>query len=400
MTSQAFWPGKAKILHVVDTLGIGGAELSVVKIVERTSEDFRHVVCCIRNAGAAAPALRAHGVSVIELQQPPGSDWRLMLRIARVCRTVRPQIVHTRNWGSMEGIIAARLARVPVIVHAEHGFNADDVGGTNRTRNRVRWALAPFVDRVVAVSDHLRRWLVDTVGLPPTKVTVVRDGVDTRQFQPLSTRDRLRDLHGYSADEFVIGCVARLDPVKNHLVLLEATRLLAARAANTRLMLVGDGPERPVLERRVAELGLAGKVTFLGNRDNIADLLNTFDVFAIASLFEGTSNAIVEAMAAGLPVVATRVGGNPEVVHDGVTGQLVPVGAAAALAAAIEFYRVNDHTRRQHGLAGRRRAEQVYSVEQMVSGYLSVYESGLARHGWVQKDVGTSAPLQNEIEET
>jgi sugar transferase (PEP-CTERM/EpsH1 system associated) len=341
-----------RILHIMDSLGVGGTELGVANIVERTRDRIDHVMCCVRHDGAVADRLRRGGTEVIVVGKAAGNDWRVPLRLTRVCRRVAPDIVHTRNWGSIDGIVAARLARVPVIIHGEHGREAADPEGANRRRNRVRRLLAPLVDRVVTVSDQLRHWLIAQVGIPARKIAVLHNGVDVERFRPRPDRERLRATHGYSATDVVVGTVGRLDRVKDQGALLDALALLSREHPNLRMLIVGDGPEYPALQRRVTTDGFGGRARLLGYREDVPEMLSLMDVFVLPSVGEGMCNTILEAMAVGLPVIASAVGGNPELVKDGETGILVPACNRRAFAEAIARYATDADARLQHGDAG------------------------------------------------
>jgi sugar transferase (PEP-CTERM/EpsH1 system associated) len=364
-----------RILHVVDNLGIGGTELCLANLIERTSDRIEHAVCSVRESGATAVRLQAQGIRIIELRKAPGNDWSLPLRFARLCRDVAPDIVHTRNWGSIDAIVGARLARVPVVIHGEHGRDVTDPNGTNRRRNRTRRVLSAFVDRMVAVSDQLGRWLVDDVHIRASKVRVLKNGVDAQRFEPCGDRAARRASHGYAADDIVVGTVGRLDPVKNQAALIEMLEALRATQPRLRLVIAGDGPERNTLARQVDGARLGDRASLLGQRDDIPDVMRTFDIFVLPSLGEGMCNTILEAMAAGLPVVATSVGGNPELVADGVTGTLVPPRDADALASAVTRYAADERLRAEHGAAGRRRVLAEFTLERMAERYMDLYES-------------------------
>lgn len=368
-----------RVLHVVDTLGVGGTELGLANVVESTRGQIAHAVCCVRAGGATASRLEAQGIPVTVLRKPPGNDWGLPLRIARLCREVQPHVVHTRNWGSVDGIIGGRLARVPVVIHGEHGRDAADPDGTNRRRNRARRVLSLFTDRMVAVSDQLRRWLIDDVGIRESKVGVLKNGVDAEKFQRSSDRETLRRSHGYSPDDIIVGTVGRLDPVKNQAALLEMVYALSPAHPTLRVAIVGDGPEREALAREIVHRNLRSTAALLGHRDDISAMLSMLDVFVLPSLGEGMCNTILEAMAVGLPVVATRVGGNPELVDDGTTGQLVPVRDAGALAQAIGRYASDERLRRDHGAAGRKRVLEEFTLQGMAERYTQLYEKEVGR---------------------
>ncbi len=371
-------PGAIRVLHVVDTLGVGGLELGLANFIQRTLTDFSHSVCCVRQLGPVADRLSAVAVPIYSLGKPDGHEWGLALRIAQQCRAVRPHIVHTRNWAAFDGVIGARLARVPVLIHSEHGWR-DDREVMNRKRKLTRRLLAPLIDRVLTVSEHLQRWLLHEVRIRHDKVVLVRDGVDTQRFKPANDRERLRTQLGYQPGEIVVGAVGRLDPVKNYSALLQAVHILSARHRNLRLLIVGDGVEKAALDGEARGRGLADIVRLAGHHDDVAGWLGIMDVFVLPSVMEGTSIALLEAMAVGLPVVATQVGGNPEVVVDGGTGRLVPARDAAALAAAIDWYALNEDVRGRHGAAGRDRVARHYSMADMIAGYTAVYRDTLAR---------------------
>lgn len=387
---------RPRVLHIIDTLGFGGAELGLARIVERTAHRFEHSVLCIREGGRTAQLIEAQQVPLLKLHKPNGTQWHLPLRIAQVCRSLRPHVVHTRNWGTMDAVIGARLARVPVVVHAEHGFSIGDVLGAHRYRRWLQRILFAGIDRVVAVSEHLRNLLLDEIGIQPSKVVLIRDGIDVGRFQGHADRAALRGRLGYGPNDFVIGSVGRLDPVKNFSALIDAMAALVPRRSDARLMIAGDGPDEDNLRRQVQQLGLDKQIALLGYREDISDLLNAMDLFVLPSLAEGTCNAILEAMAVGLPVVATRVAGNPELVLHDQTGWLVPPRDVRALAERIEYYANNPVLGRQHGLAGREHVLRQYTAEQMVDAYADLYRGELARRTRAAQQV--PAPTTNRTQ--
>ena len=303
------------------------------------------------------------------------------MRLARTLRRLRPDVVHSRNWGALDAVLAARLVRVPVVIHGEHGREVADPAGLNPRRNRIRRALSPLVDRFVTVSHDLERWLVHTVGIAGRKVVTIHNGVDTDRFTDEGRCPVGRAALGVADDALVIGTVGRLDPVKDQQGLLDAFAALP-RPDRGVLVVVGDGPCRDALAARAAEPDLAGRVRLLGERADVATALSGFDVFALPSIAEGISNTILEAMACGLPVVATRTGGNPELVVEGVTGALVPVGDRGALARALGAYADDAHLRGLHGKAGRARAVEQFSLARMTRRHRELYAAlAAARRG-------------------
>lgn len=370
MTVQSANRPARSIVHVVRSLEVGGLENGVVNVVSALDGEVDQVVVCMTRAGALASRLPA-AARVVELGVAT-RDRLAMLRLARLFRRLRPGIVHSRNWPTIEAIPAARMARVPVVIHGEHGREAADPEGRDARRNRVRRLLAPLVDRFVAVSADLEGWLARDVRIPARKLVTVRNGVDTTRFSD-DMREVGRRTLGVAADASVVGTVGRLDPVKDHASLLCAFARLGGRYPDALLVVVGDGPCRAELEAIARQAGMSARVRFLGERSDVPALLAGMDVFVLPSIAEGISNTILEALASGLPVVATRVGGNPELVVDGVTGSLVPPRDAAALAAAVAEYLDDGPLRRAHGKAARARAVECFSLDRMVNGYRRLY---------------------------
>jgi len=260
------------------------------------------------------------------------------------------------------------------VIHGEHGREVTDPHGVGPRRNRLRRLLAPLVDRFVTVSFDLRRWLIEIVGLPEWKILTIHNGVDTTRFSDNGWEAGRRAL-GLAREAVAVGTVGRLDPVKDQMSLLNAFASVADGPPPRILMIVGDGPCRASLETRACRPDLAGRVRFFGERGDVPVLLRGLNVFVLPSIAEGISNTLLEAMATGLPVVATRTGGNPELIEDGMTGTLVPVGDPDAMAGAIEAYVRDPHLRARHGQAARRRAVERFDLGRMVEGYRDLYLS-------------------------
>ena len=364
------------VVHVIDSLQVGGTENGLVNLVGYLAGDFRHTVIAMTSTGPLEARLPAE-TTVVVLGKRPGRDLRAVGRLVGQLRRLRPDIVHSRNWGALDAVPAARIARAPAVVHGEHGREVTDPEGLNRRRNRIRRWLAPMIDRYVTVSLDLGRWLTQTVGVERGKVMTIHNGVDLRRFGD-ADREAGRTALGVDRDTVVLGTVGRLDPVKDQARLLEAYARIPAEAGRHCLVLVGDGPCRSDLEARAAQPDLRGRVHLLGARGDVPRLLAGFDLFALPSIAEGISNTVLEAMASGLPLVATRTGGNPELIEDGVTGRLVPVGDTAALCEALSAYVREGHLRVMHGKAGRQRAVEHFSLERMAERYRELY-AGLAR---------------------
>jgi sugar transferase (PEP-CTERM/EpsH1 system associated) len=350
---------------------MGGLENGVINIINRSDPDaFDHAICCLTRSGAAAHRL-ARKVKIVEMHKREGNDWRVIPRLIRFMRSQRPHIVHTRNWGTVDGILAARFAGVPSVIHGEHGWNMNDPEGQSRRRLWLRRFLGLGVGRFVTVSDDIRRWLENVVRVPDRKVQTIRNGVDTEKFHP-----RLRDEKGLgtrSEGGIVIGTVGRLDPIKRQDLLLQAFSKLDPDARKVKLLLAGEGPERKRLETLRDGLPGGDRISFLGEREDVPELYRIMDIFVLPSRNEGMSNTILEAMASGLPVIATAVGGNPELVRDGRTGILIAPDSVDAIRDAIQHYVENPEIRRIHGANAREEAVDRFSLKRMVEEYENLY---------------------------
>ena len=379
MTRERPQPASALplVVHVINSLAIGGLENGVVNLVNTTAARFRHVIVCMSGNGPLHGRLRPDA-EVIVLGKRPGQDPWALLRLVRLLRQLRPLIVHSRNWPAIDAVPAAWLAGVPLVVHGEHGREVVDPDGRNRRRNRIRRALSPFVHQFVTVSVDLRRWLVEEVGVPAAKVTAIHNGVDISRFGRAGQREA-RVMLTLPANAPIIGTVGRLDPVKDQAGLVQAFAAVRVAHPDALLLVAGDGPCRADLEQLAIALGQQGHVRLLGNRDDIPAVMSALDVFVLPSIAEGISNTVLEAMASGLPVVATRVGGNPELVEDGVTGTLVARQNPDALATAIAGYVKDPDLRRRHGQASRWRVTGHFSLERMAEAYADLYASLAAR---------------------
>lgn len=375
------------VVHVVDSLGIGGMENGLVNIVNGTPADrFRHAIICLRDAGPMRERIRSDRVAVHVLGKKNGKDPAAYARLWRLLRALRPDVVHTRNLPAVDMVVPAFAAGVPVIVHGEHGRDAIEESGANRRYNLLRRLVEPTVDHYIALSQEIEDWLTGRVGLPVDKVSRIINGVDTARFCPAHpARQPLAGApEGFAGPEtMVFGTVGRMAGVKDQTTLARAFVRLLERVPDgrrrLRLVLVGDGPLRADCAAILADAGAADLAWLPGKRDDVPDILRGLDVFVLPSRTEGICNTILEAMATGLPVAATAVGGNPELVDDGRTGVLVPREAPDRLAEAMAGYAVDPGRRRDHGAAGRDRVLAEFALSRMVERYLGTYDLLLAR---------------------
>jgi sugar transferase (PEP-CTERM/EpsH1 system associated) len=375
----------ALICHIVYRLDYGGLENGLVNLVNNLPGDcFRHAIVCLAGFGALRSRVARPDVPIISIDKREGKDFPSYLRTWRVLRSLRPDIVHTRNLGTVDLQWVARAAGVPHRVHGEHGWEATDLLGRNARTKLIRRACRPVIHRYVAMSRDIERWLVNDIGVAAARVRQLYNGVDTQRFcagQSLPSDWPWRDLD--RRDLRVFGTVGRCDPLKNQLALVDAFAELVSKSgaeqSRLRLVIVGDGPERARLTQRVRERGLEGLVWLTGARADTPELLSAIDVFVLPSLNEGISNTILEAMATGLPVIATRVGGNAEVVDHEVTGVLCDDSRASTLASAMQRYIDEPALARSHGDAGRDRVRKHFSLDAMVQAYAAFYDEVLSR---------------------
>jgi sugar transferase (PEP-CTERM/EpsH1 system associated) len=366
---------KIKITHIVHSLDVGGLENGLVNVINNLDPTrFCHSIVCLIRSGAIAKRINRKDVEIRELGLDPSRFKFPIMPLVKIFREIRPDIVHTRAWGTVDAIMAARLAGVPRVIHGEHGRDVADPEGENRKRNVIRKCLSPMVDRFMTVSDDLQRWLTETVGIAAHKVVRIHNGVDTQRFSRAG-REAARRMLGLADGNVAIGIVGRLDPVKDHRSLLQAFAAVAQAHPRARLIIVGDGVMRQAIAAQIEQLRIADRVQMLGERQDVADILKALDCFTLTSVAEGISNTILEAMATGLPVVATRVGGNPELVQHGLTGQLVAPGDVSALAQAFETYLNDPELRIREGRAARERTEKHFSLERMAANYTELYSS-------------------------
>ena len=364
----------ALIVHIVFRFDYGGLENGVVNVINGLSEGrYRHVVIALTEATEFAARLRGD-VVVKCIGKRAGKDFPAYVRLFRELRRLRPDIVHTRNLSTLECAFVAFLAGVPVRIHGEHGWDVFDPDGTRPKYRLMRRFVYRFVNRVVAVSEDLEKWLVRVVGIPPRKVRHICNGVDTERFKPAAAK---HDASG----EVVIGTVTRFEAIKDPRNLIEAFIMLREAGHRIRLVMIGDGELYAGCKKALEIAGETSASWLPGSRDDIAEQLRSMDVFVLGSLREGISNTLLEAMSSGLPVVATDTGGNRELVEPDLNGVLVPPGDRDALSQAIREYVVDPSRRIKHGRASRDRVMSRFSLVRMIDEYRSLYGHALQTHG-------------------
>jgi glycosyltransferase involved in cell wall biosynthesis len=369
-------PGDAArltVCQVLHTLNVGGAEMLAARLARRLKRECRFLFACLDERGTLGEALAGEGFPVHVLERRSGLDWRCAWRLGRLLRRERVDVIHAHQYTPFfYAVLARQLYRRAPIMFTEHGRHFPDY--PRRKRMLFNRLMLRKRDRVVGVGKAVADALIANEGMPAPRVEVVYNGIDTDAFAAACAdcAGLRRELDLREAD-FVIIQVARLDYLKDHAAAVRTMHRLASSTPRARLLLVGEGPERGKIEALVRELGLEGHVRFLGLRQDVARLLPAADVFLLTSISEGIPLTVIEAMAAGLPVVSTRVGGLAEVVEEGATGLLAPAGDDAALAAHLHRLVEDAELRRRLGQGGQIRAGALFSERQMHARYRDLY---------------------------
>lgn len=380
------------VVHIVYRFDTGGLENGVVNLINRMPADaYRHAVVALTEVvpGFAARVQR-QGVEFISLHKPPGHGVHLYPRLYRLFRERRPAIVHTRNLAALECQVPAMLAGVPVRIHGEHGRDMDDLDGSNVRQQRIRRLYRPFVHHYVTLSRDLTDYMAHKVGVQSQCRTEICNGVDTKRFHPATgTRDSIPGSPFTAPGLWLAGTVGRMQQVKAQTTLAQAfvraLQLQPALQARLRLVMVGDGPLRAESQAILDSAGVAHLAWLPGERADVPEIMRGLDGFVLPSLAEGISNTILEAMASGLPVLATAVGGNADLVQDGETGAIVPAGDVEALAAGLVQMASDPRHAAALGERGRAVAEQRYSLDAMVAAYQGLYDRQLAKRAPVAR---------------
>ena len=373
------------IAHVIHRLAIGGLENGLINLLNHgLATRFRHVIICMTDYTDFRARIDSPDVEVFAIHRKEGRDWRAQLRLFELIRRLKPAIVHGRGMSGLDSMLPALLSGVPARIQGEHGRDIGDLDGSNRKGQWVRRLHRPLVSHYIALSKDLGSYLEAKIGVPSQRITQIYNGVNCSEFRPCSAdRDPLPQDGFAPAGTFVIGTVGRMQAVKDQVNLTRAFIHLATVLPNEknrlRLVMIGDGPLLEICKSLLAEAGIQHLAWLPGARNDVANLMRCMDLFVLPSLAEGISNTVLEAMASGLPVVATAVGGNPELVEQGVTGQLVPAANHIALADAIAPYVVDRQLLQRQGIASRQRAESRFSMESMVNSYVQVYDRVLER---------------------
>ena len=368
------------VVHLVYNFDTGGLENGIVNLINHMQPGrYRHAIVALCRIGELKNRIRRADVTYIALDKPPGHALWLYPKLYRLLRQLRPAVVHSRNLAALECVVPAWAAGVPVCIHGEHGRDVGDLDGRNVKYQRLRRLYRPFVHHYVALSRDLAGYLTGSVGIPQSRVTRLCNGVDAALFHPAGpVPDTIPGCPFRPDVHWLIGAVGRMQHVKDQITLTRAfVELLRQRpdaARTVRLVLVGDGPLRAQCRQLLEAAGVAQLAWLPGERDDVPQIMRGLGCFVLPSLAEGISNTILEAMACGLPVLATNVGGNAELVEPGSSGELVPAADPDALARVLLRWSDAPEDARRMGLAGRARVEQQFSIDAMVQAYQNLYD--------------------------
>lgn len=376
-------------MHVIETLETGGAENVVANMVNRVSDRFQAVICCLIKSGPVAQKIHADWAVVLELgKKSAGNDFKVPFRLAAALKERRIDVVQSHNWGALcETAAAAWLAKTPVCIHMGHGptasYSDEDPwrGPKSFVRRKAERVASWRIARFIAVSDHVRREFVEEIGVPARKVELIHNGIEIAPPAAFDQEAKRREA-GLTMNHRVLCTVGRLASIKNYRFLLESLpHILTLAGQRVKLIMIGDGPEREVLEETVRSKDLQEHVVMLGERSDVKEWLALSDVFFLTSHYEGISIALLEAMAQGVPAVATRVGGTPEVVVDGENGRLVELNNGPELVHAAVDLLKNEDKRKCLGRRARASVENAFNLERICLRYENIYLEELWKQG-------------------
>ncbi len=372
---------RRRVVHVVYSFSIGGLENVIVQLINRLpADEFEHIVLSLTTISDFKDRITQPGVQFIALNKPSGHAIPLYPRIYKLLRQLKPDVVHTCNLAALEIAPLAWLARVPLRIHAEHGWDAHDPNGSNPRYRKLRKIYTPFVNHYLAVSRDIDDYLAHAIGLPPKRHSLIANGVDTDTFSPKGhIAVSVPGCPFVPGEHWLIGTVGRLQTVKNQPLLARAfVKLIKDHpeaAQRIRLVIVGEGGLRADIESILATAGLQHLAWLAGARNDVAQIMQALDCFVLPSQAEGTSCTLQEAMACGLPVVATAVGGTPDLVEEGMTGHLVPSEDAQAMANALWRCYSEPETSARYGQTARARALVHFGLAGMIDRYRSLFST-------------------------
>lgn len=364
-----------KVLHVIISMAMGGAETLVYNMVKHSSfAENKPVVCCLKSVGTLGEKLKEEGFTVYNHSSGDGTDWSLIGWIRDIIRTEKIDVVHAHQYPAFfSAVPAAFLAGRTKVIYTEHGRLFPDV--PHWKRRLVNPLLAAMTNHLVSISSSTATAMADIDNVPRNRIKIINNGVDfSRMNPPVDIAEKKREL-GIGESCKVIGTAARLEAIKNIPMMLRTFKLVHSVLPDSCLMIAGDGSQSGNLKVLANDLGIQDSVKFIGLRFDMPEIYRLMDVFLLTSFTEGISVTLIEAMASGVPGVVTDVGGNPEVVSDGVSGYLVPFDADALLAERVVALLSEPSLAEQMGSRARKRAVEHFSFDTMMTSYGSLYNN-------------------------
>lgn len=367
------------VAHVMYRFDVGGLENGIVNLINHMPrEAYRHVVISLTEITDFRKRIVHDDVEFVALLKPPGHAFWIYPQLYKLFRNLRPAIVHSRNLGALEVVAPAWAAGVSVRIHGEHGRDVGDLDGFSKKHQWMRRIYRPFVTYYIALSRDLEDYLTSRVGITQNKVLQIYNGVDTQRFQPAGMRQPIPGCPFSDTSYWLVGTVGRMQTVKDQSTLarafIRALEIAPQLKDRLRLVMIGDGPLKAQSQSLLEQAGCTELAWLPGERNDVPEILRGIDCFVLPSLAEGISNTILEAMASGLPVIATDVGGNSELIDAGRSGVLVSAGDVETMAQSIVSYANDSEKARRAGQAGRATVERKFSMAAMVQQYQGLYD--------------------------
>lgn len=374
------------VAHVMYRFDTGGLENGIVNLINHMpAEHYRHAVIALTEVTDFRKRIQRDDVQFISLNKAPGHGIWLFPKLYRLFRQLRPAIVHSRNLAALEVQLPAWAAGVPARIHGEHGRDVGDLDGSNVTYQRVRRFYRPFVSYYLALSRDLAQYLTGIIRVPQNKVLQVYNGVDSVRFHPGTAEQTAAGCPFARPGHWLVGTVGRMQTVKDQPTLahafIRALEIDPSLKERLRLVMVGGGPLRAACQQLLDDASVGELVWLPGERGDIPEIMQGLDCFVLPSLAEGISNTILEAMACGLPVIATAVGGNADLVIAGKSGEIIPAADPEAMAKQIVHLANAPTLAKAMGHTGRQVIEQKFSMKAMVAAYQGTYDKLLRRTG-------------------
>jgi len=373
---------RTHIVHVVYAFATGGLENGVVNIINRLPEEkYKHTIVCLTGHDSDFfTRITARNTNIVNIDKPAGNGIAWLYKCWKLLRKLKPDICHSRNLSALEAQLPAFLAGVPYRIHGEHGWDVNDLGGCNHKYQMVRRLLKPLVHRYVALSSEAKNYLMDKIGVNQNRINQICNGVDIEKFSPTVSTAEV-PLFIKCENAIVFGTVGRLAKVKNQTFLLKAFLLLWQSSdknkQSLKLIIVGDGELMPTLRDMVQEAGAENSVWLAGLRNDVSNLMNCMNIFVLPSLAEGISNTLLEAMGCGLPCIATKVGGNADLIYpEHLKTHLVSVNDVEQLATAMKIYADFPTLLEQERKIIRQYCVDKFSIKSMVKKYHGLYQLG------------------------